>query len=47
MVLNWQEGWLNGKTVKIIAGYYIRGWRDFFGFSGKSNGFISGGKMYL
>jgi hypothetical protein len=45
VVLNWQEGWLNGKTVKIISKYYIRWWRDFFGFSGKDSGFISGGKM--
>lgn len=29
VVLNWQEGWLNGKTVKIISKYYIKGWRDF------------------
>jgi hypothetical protein len=43
----WQIGWLNGKSVKIISKYYIRGWRVFFWFSGKSNGFISGGKMYL
>jgi hypothetical protein len=41
----WQIGWLSGMTVKIISKYYIRGWRDFFGFSGKINGFISGGKM--